>query len=133
MAGMQVGELAKKLDLNPQTIRYYERVRLLPEPDRTSAGYRLYGEDGERRLRFIRNARNVGLTLGEIKEVLAFRERGEAPCRYVAEAIAHRAGEIERKIEELRTFKRDLDRLYDKAREQAHRQPEPGGYCHIIE
>lgn len=133
MAGMRIGGLAKKLGLNPQTIRYYERVGLLPAPDRTEAGYRTYGEEDERRLGFVRNARNVGLTLGEIKEVLDFRERGEAPCGYVTATIARRANEIERRIEELNAFKRDLDRLYEKARQQPHQEPEPGGYCHIIE
>jgi DNA-binding transcriptional MerR regulator len=130
---MRVGELAKKLDLNTQTIRYYERIGLLPEPDRTEAGYRLYGEEDERRLRFIKNARNAGLALGEIKEVLAFHERGEPPCTYVTETIARRAEEVERKIAELTKFKRELDRLHERALREPSREPAPGSYCHIIE
>lgn len=131
--GMKVGELAKKLDLNTQTIRYYERIELLPKPERTEAGYRTYREEDERRLRFIRNARNTGLTLGEVKEVLAFRERGEQPCAYVTEAIARRAEEVEHQIEELTRFKRELDRLYERTREQPAREPVSDWYCHIIE
>lgn len=132
MEGLRIGELAKKVDLNTQTIRYYERIGLLPEPDRTESGYRLYEEDDERRLRFIRNARNVGLTLGEVKEVLAFHERDEPPCAYVTEAIARRSAEVERQISELTKFKNELDRLYERARSEPLQEPESGSYCHIV-
>ncbi len=133
MAGMRIGELAGRLDLNAQTIRYYERIGLLPEPGRTESGYRSYAEKDERRLLFIKNARNAGLTLGEVKEVLAFQERGEAPCAYVTEAIARRAEEIERQIAELGEFKRALDRLYERAANLRAREPRSQDYCHIIE
>ncbi len=132
MADMKIGELARRLDLNTQTIRYYERIKLLPEPERTESGYRSYGEKDARRLRFIKNARSAGLTLGEIKEVLSFQERGEAPCAYVTEAIARRAMEIERQIAELTQFKRELDRLHDRAVSASAREPQTQDYCHII-
>jgi DNA-binding transcriptional MerR regulator len=133
VADMRIGKLARRLDMNTQTIRYYERIGLLPEPERTESGYRAYGDEDERRLRFIKNARSVGLTLGEVKEVLAFHERGEAPCEYVTETIARRAEEVERQIAELTEFKGELDRLYARAREQVRRGPGPQGYCHILE
>lgn len=133
MREMRIGELAKGLDLNTQTVRYYERIGLLPEPERTESGYRLYGEEDERRLRFIKNARSSGLTLGEIKEVLAFHERGELPCDYVTETIAERSREIERKIAELTRFQRELKRLYERAKEGSRREPSPDCYCHILE
>jgi DNA-binding transcriptional MerR regulator len=130
---MRIGQLAKRLDLNAQTIRYYERIGLLPEPGRTGSGYRVYGEEDERRLLFIKNARNAGLTLEEVKEVLDFHERGEAPCAYVMEAIARRAEEVERQIAELTEFKRELDRLHERAVSVSAREPRPQDYCHIIE
>lgn len=133
MSVMKVGEMAKRLDLNTQTIRYYERIGLLPEPERTDAGYRIYKEEDERRLNFVKNARNVGLSLGEIKEVLAFHERGELPCTYVTEAIARRRQEVERQIAELTEFKKELDRLHVRASVQPGHGPEPDRYCHIIE
>ncbi len=133
MAGMRIGELAGRLGMNTQTIRYYERIGLLPRPERTEAGYRLYGEEDERRLRFVKNAREAGLALGEVKEVLAFHERGEQPCRYVTEVIARRTQEVERQIAELKEFKSELDRLYERARERPAREPQAQGYCHIIE
>lgn len=133
MVGMKIGALAGKLDLNTQTIRYYERIGLLPRPERTEAGYRIYEEEDERRVRFIKNAREVGLGLGEIKEVLAFHERGERPCAYVTEAIARRSGEIERQIGQLKQFKGELDRLYERAKARASDESDPRGYCHILE
>ncbi len=133
VADMRIGKLARRLDLNTQTIRYYERIELLPKPKRTESGYRAYGEEDERRLRFIKNARSAGLTLGEVKEVLAFHERGEAPCVYVTEAIARRAEEIERQIAELTEFRRELDRLHERAVNASAREPRPQDYCHILE
>jgi DNA-binding transcriptional MerR regulator len=133
VGGMRIGELAKGLDLNTQTVRYYERIGLLPKPERTESGYRLYGDEDERRLRFIKNARSSGLTLGEIKEVLAFHERGELPCVYVTETIAERSREIDRKIAELTKFKRELDRLHERAKAGSSREPSPDCYCHILE
>jgi DNA-binding transcriptional MerR regulator len=130
---MRIGQLARQLELNTQTIRYYERIGLLPKPERTQAGYRLYGEKDARRLRFIKNARSAGLTLGEVKEVLAFHERGEPPCEYVTGAIARRAEEVERQIAELTEFKRELDRLSERAKEQPVREPQLENYCHILD
>ncbi len=133
MSKMRIGELARRINVNTQTIRYYERIGLLPKPERTASGYRLYEKEDEKRVRFVKNARSLGLTLGEIKEVLAFHERGEIPCAYVMEVIARQSEEIERQIAELTQCKRDLDRLYDRAREQSIHELRSGKYCHIIE
>ncbi len=73
------------------------------------------------------------MALGEVKEILALHERGEAPCRYVTEAIARRAEEVERQIAALTQFKEELDGLYERARKQPAPEPQQGGYCHIIE
>lgn len=132
-AEMKIGQLARRLELNTQTIRYYERIGLLPEPERRESGYRVYGSEDERRLRFVKNARSIGLPLGEVKEILAFHERGEAPCAYVTRAIAHRAEEVERQIAELTRFKEELDRLYERAKVRASDESDPAGYCHILE
>ena len=87
---LKIGQLAERLDLNARTIRFYEQVGVLPEPTRNSSGYRLYSDEDEERLRFVKNAQRLGLTLGEIKEVLAFRDNDEPPCRYVAEVTISR-------------------------------------------
>jgi len=127
-----IGQLAGRLDLNPRTIRYYERIGLLPEPERTGAGYRLYGEADEQRLRFIKSAQRTGLSLGEVKEVLAFRERGERPCAYVAAVIEQRLGEVNQRLRDLRAFKAELAELRGRIRFEGASDRE-ATYCHYIQ
>lgn len=129
---MRIGELAERVGVDAQTIRYYERIGLLPEPERTAAGYRSYSGEDIGRLGFIKRARSVGLSLGEIKEILALHERNESPCVYVTETIARRAEEIDRRIAELAKLKQELEHLYERAREQPPK-PDADSYCHIIE
>lgn len=73
---MRIGELAKRVGVNPKTIRYYESIGLLPEPQRTTDSYRSYDEDDVLRLAFIRRATEVNLQLDEIREALIERARG---------------------------------------------------------
>jgi DNA-binding transcriptional MerR regulator len=132
-ATFQIGELAERVGISTKTIRYYEQVRLLPEPARSEGGYRLYDTDDEERLRFISTARRTGFRLGEIREILALRDRGLAPCDYVRDAIQRRLGEVDRQLAELRQLKRELGRL-DAVAGSLPRQPETGaGFCHILE
>ncbi len=128
-----IGELAARLGLNPKTIRYYEEVGLLPEPERSDGGYRRYGRGDEERLRFVRGVRRLGFGLGEIREVLALRDRGEPPCSYVAELIEQRAAEVDGQITELERLKRELAELRDRARRLRPDDCGPEGYCHILE
>lgn len=130
---MTIGGLAERLGINPRTIRYYERIGLLPEPQRTGAGYRLYGTEDEHRLRFIKSAQRVGLNLGEIEETLAFRDRGEAPCDYVASVIERRLGEVNQRLRELRDFRRELTELRDRMRAPGPAPQHDRGYCGYIQ
>jgi DNA-binding transcriptional MerR regulator len=98
---MRIGELAGQVGVNPKTIRYYESIGVLPEPERMSSGYRDYDKSYAGRLTFIRTAQRLGITLDEVKEILAFRERGEAPCGYVREVLDTQVANIERRIGEL--------------------------------
>jgi DNA-binding transcriptional MerR regulator len=82
---LKVGELAARADMGVQTLHYYERLGLLPKPDRSATNHRLYPADSLRRVQFIKKARALGFTLEEIKEVLGLRGQGRAPCRCVAD------------------------------------------------
>ncbi len=128
---MTIGRLAERLGLNTRTIRYYERLGLIPPAPRTEAGYRLYDSADEDRIRFIKTAQRLGLTLGEIKETLAFRERGEQPCEYVAGVIEQRLGEVSKRLHELQVFKRELTAL--RARMRAGGVVREASYCHFIQ
>lgn len=127
---MLIGELADQAGVPPKTIRYYEEIRLLPEPDRTSGGYRDFDPEALSRLRFIRAAQSVGFSLGEIREILAFRDRGEAPCEHVTDLIEQHARDLSDRIRALERMRSDLGRLARKAREVP---PRTGKFCHIIE
>lgn len=130
---MRIGELAERFALEPTTIRYYERIGLMPRPARAQSGYRAYGEEAAARLGFIRAAQSVGLTLGEIQEVLAFRDRGEAPCLHVASVIEKKAAELSERIAALEQMRQDLARLAKRAREARSGPDRETGFCHIIE
>lgn len=127
---MRIGELANELGLNPKTIRYYEGIGLLPEPERTASGYRDYDEHAADLLTFIKTAQRLGITLDEIGEILALRERGEQPCGYVREVLRRQVIEIDERIVELGQLRRELVALD----EVADRLPDPGpGQCPLIE
>ncbi|MBN8785385.1 MAG: heavy metal-responsive transcriptional regulator [Terrimonas ferruginea] len=127
---MRIGELADQLGLNTKTIRYYESIGLLPEPARTPSGYRDYDDRAGERLRFIRTAQRLGITLDEIREILAFRDRGDQPCGYVREVLRRQVDEIDERIAELRQLRRELVTLDDIA----DQLPDPGpGQCRLIE
>src|SRR6185437_9748709 len=108
---LTIGAVARRAGVGIDTIRYYEREGLLPEPQRRASGYRDYAPDGVERLRFIRPAKDLGCTREEIRELLALspdRERGVKTVKQRAEA---RLGEVEQRIHELQRMKRGLKQL----------------------
>jgi MerR family copper efflux transcriptional regulator len=130
---MRIGELADRTSVPTKTIRYYEVIGLLPEPPRTPGGYRDYGDDAAGRLVFIRAAQSIGLSLGEIREIFAVRDRGEVPCPHVASLIERRATELSQRIAALEGMRRDLGRLVKRARTMTRADARDATYCHIIE
>jgi len=129
---MKIGELAARTDIPTKTIRYYEDIGVMPETPRDGSGYRSYGEGAVARLGFVRAAQSVGLTLGEIREVLAFRDRGETPCAHVAHLIEQHATDLAERIAALEAMRRDLDRLARRAGSAAPVTAD-ATFCHIIE
>lgn len=127
---MWIGELADRTGVTPETIRYYERVGVLPEPRRTGGGYRVYGPDAIERLVFVARSRSLGLSLEEIAEIVAMVERGVEPCEHVRDRLEGRLTEVEERIAE-------LGRLRERLREAlraAEEGPAPGSCgCRIIE
>lgn len=131
---MRIGELAQELEVNPRTLRFYETVGLLPEPDRTAAGYRDYDEDTVERVRFIKSAQRLGLSLDDIKEILAFKERGELPCSYVLSVIDKETEALDRKIADMEALRHELTALRSRARSIPKKElAKKSRVCHIIE
>lgn len=127
---LRIGELAADLGINTKTIRYYEQIGLLPKPQRTEAGYRLYGEADRERLRFIRKAQAVGLTLQEIADLLALRRAGEPPCSHLRELVGEKLTAVDAQLRALQEFRRELISLRDEAASGACAD---GHVCAVIE
>ena len=122
-----IGTLAKAVGINVQTVRYYERRGLLTPIDRRSSGYRLYGVDEERRLRFIRNAQALGFTLNEITELLNLRVRSTSRCGDIQRKAEVKLRQVERKVEDLQALARSLQRLIRNCR-----AGQPSDHCPIL-
>jgi MerR family copper efflux transcriptional regulator len=129
---MRIGELADRSGVPVKTIRYYEDIGVLDPAERTSSGYRDYDRPAIDRLEFIRAAQAVGLTLGEIRQVVALRERGQTPCTHVVALLEQRADEIGQRIAELQRLQGDLRRLAARAQGLDPTDCDPQRVCHVI-
>ena len=108
---LNIGSLAKQAQVNIQTIRYYERRELLPEPDRTASNYRVYPCTTVQRVRFIKQAQELGFTLKEIKELLALRITQGSDCSDVRSVASAKIEDIETRIASLQSMKKSLSKL----------------------
>jgi DNA-binding transcriptional MerR regulator len=108
----QIGEAAKETGLSIDTIRYYERLSLVEKPIRSVGGFRLYSKQTVEKLKFIRKAQSLGLTLSEIKQIIRQSEKGlDICCNYVGDLFHKKLEELEIKMNELRKVKRGLKDL----------------------
>ncbi len=129
---VHIGQVADRAEVTTKAVRYYERVGLLPEAARTAAGYRDYPEAVLERLRFIRASQAVGLSLGEIKGIIGFRDQGSPPCTHVLDLVEGRAADLDRRIAELAELRDELHRLADRGRSLSPDACSPNLVCHIL-
>jgi MerR family transcriptional regulator, mercuric resistance operon regulatory protein len=106
--GIQIGELSRRTGCNIETIRYYERIGLLPAPARSAGRYRVYETCDVRRLTFIRRARELGFTLDAVRALLGLSGDGSAACPEVRELAAGHLAEVRAKIADLQALERVL-------------------------
>jgi Cd(II)/Pb(II)-responsive transcriptional regulator len=125
---MKIGELATASETAVETIRYYEREGLLPEPARTETNYRIYGAEHLARLRFIRYCRGLDMSLEEIAVLLNFKDAPQADCGNVDAVVDAHIDHVSRRIKELRGLEKELKELRALCRE-AHVAQE----CGILE
>lgn len=131
---MKAGELAERAGVGVQTLHYYERLGLLPKPDRSASNYRLYPAGALRRIQFIKKAQALGFVLEEIKEILGLREQGRAPCRCVADVGKKHLQELDVRIAALQEFRRELAAVVPKWEKKTSRQRKCAGeFCDLIE
>ena len=130
---MRIGQLAAQTGYSVRTIRFYDQSGLLPAPSRTPAGYRSYDQDAVIRLRFVRSAQALGLSLAEIADVLRIRDHQGPPCSYVAELLDTHIDALNARIKELTALRDEL-----RARHPLGTAPDPARcqsdrVCYLIE
>lgn len=109
-----IGGLSREADCKIETIRYYEKIGMLPKPRRTEGGHRLYTEDHLRRLRFIRRARALGFTLDDIRNLLTLSNGKRRSCGRVRSVAQAHLAEIRSKIEDLQSMESVLQDLVEQ-------------------
>jgi Hg(II)-responsive transcriptional regulator len=125
MRPLTVGKLAKTSGVNTETVRYYERIGLIPKPHRKESGYRQYSQEDVSRLKFILHAKELGFSLKEIRELLELRVEPETNCEEVRGQAELKIADIEKKIADLRRIRTVLMKLTTacKKREQTDECP----------
>jgi DNA-binding transcriptional MerR regulator len=130
---MQIRDLAQQSGVSARTIRYYESVGLLTPPARSDNNYRDYTPDALDRLRFIASARSLGFSLTDIGDLLAARDRNDAPCERVLAALDAQLLTLDRRIADLLALREDLRHL----RREGERRPQDQGasgqcVCYLV-
>lgn len=124
---LSIGRLASAAGVNLETVRYYERIKLMPPPARTASGHRAYQEDQVRRLTFIRRARELGFSIEEIRALLALSEPARASCAEVREIAQQHLGDVRAKLADLARLERVL------AQTIAHCSGDSAPTCPVLE
>lgn len=127
MARLTRGQLARRTGVNAETIRYFERVGILPAPERTEGGHRIYDEGHVRTLVFVRRARSLGFTPVEVRAIVDLGGPGSAPCAEVREIAEHHLDQVRAKIADLVEIERLL------AETIGHCSGESDPECAVIE
>jgi len=111
---MRIGELARASGYSDKTLRYYEQIGLLRPKARTHAGYRVYGRDATERLRFVKNAQSLGLSLNDIIKILDITDSGSAPCGHMLTVVDEQLAQISSQMERLESMRKELSKLRAK-------------------
>lgn len=125
---LKIGQLAKQVGVNIETIRYYERRHLLAPTSRLPSGYRLYNHEAQQRLQFIKNAQTLGFTLQEIEELLDLQVSSKARCGDVQRKAEAKLKHVEAKVRDLRSLATALSRLI-----RTCRAGQPTDRCPILQ
>jgi len=112
---MRIGELADSAGVTTKTIRYYESIGLLEEPERTASGYRSYGSMAIERLDFVKQAQASGLALAEIRSILEIKDDGGQSCEHTRSLLRQHLDDLDAKIVELETARVELRAMYERA------------------
>ena len=121
-SGLQIGEVAKRAGVSVDTVRYYERLKLLPAAPRTSAGYRVFTPATIDRLSFIKQAQELGLSLDEIGILVA--NNGRSECRTVRDLLKAKLDDVDARMEKMACFRSTLAHYLSECEGELERQPD---------
>jgi len=113
---LTIGALSKQTGVNIETIRFYERIGILPKPPRSVGGHRIYGHDQLMRLGFVRRSRELGFSLQEVRGLLQLVDGGHYTCAEVKAITVDHLADVRRKIADLRRLERTLADVAGKCR-----------------
>ncbi|MFP5488247.1 MAG: heavy metal-responsive transcriptional regulator [Acidimicrobiia bacterium] len=130
---MRIGEIADLVGVTTKTVRYYESLGLLAEPERTDAGYRIYDAASLERLRFIRDAQATGLSLTEIGSILDLKDHGERTCEHTRALLHRQIDDIDAQLARLTEARRTLVELATHADRAEPAECTDPNRCQVIE
>lgn len=131
-SNLLIKELANMLDISPKTIRFYEDEGVIPKAKRDKNNYRYYSNDDYKRLKFIKKARALGMSITEIRKIFEIRQNGDMPCCKVVETLEKHLIETEKKIQELLSFKESLSNTINVFKDNMN-VGQKGEICGLIE
>lgn len=132
MEGLTRGELAKRAQIHPETVRFYEQEGLLIAPSRTASGYRKFREADVSRLAFIKRAKNLGFSLQEIREILIFYDEHSGACAEVSELLKRKLAVVHEKRSDLEKLEVHLRSALRKCNRALARQSQPHESCPLL-
>jgi len=128
MDKLLIGELAEKVNVNKETIRYYERKGLIPNPPRNDSGHRQYSEIDIKRTEFIKRTQSLGFSLKEIKDLLMLKIELGTTCKDIQKIVKLKISDIDKKINDLKEIKNTLNKLAGRCTGRG-----PVGECPILD
>ena len=129
---MRSGQLARQTGVSTDTLRHYERLGLLPLPQRTAGNYREYPPTSPQRVELIRRALTIGFSLPELKAILAVRDKGGAPCRHVRDLLRSKIHNLDQQIRNLVSLRTEMNRLSGEW-DKRLRRTKPGQVARLLE
>ena len=129
---MRSGQLARQTGVSTDTLRHYERLRLLPLPQRTAGNYREYPPSSQQRMELIQRALTIGFSLAELKTILTVRDKGGAPCRHVRDLLRSKIHNLDQQVKNLISLRAEMHRL-SKEWDKRLRRTRPGQVAKLLE
>ncbi|MEM9771995.1 MAG: heavy metal-responsive transcriptional regulator [Cyanobacteria bacterium P01_D01_bin.73] len=129
---LRTGEVAQKFGLSTQTLYFYERIGLIPPPQRSPSGYRLFGDRDVARLGFILRVKALGLSLDEIREILALYDGKSLTCQVIQDRLQQKVQELDQKIQQLQGLRNELAPLVEQCQTYLS-QSSPSGECSALQ